>query len=334
MFVLGAGASHEAGLPVGHGLKKEIATRLDLRFEHFNTPIGKGDLTIFQVLMQKYLSEINEYLQACRRIREGIALSPSIDDFIEMHRDDQRITVCGKIAIGRSILEAERLSKLFFEQHNIADTIDFTRIDDTWYPAFYQLLNQGVTKANLQHLFKNVTVVTFNYDRCLEQFLVHAIAANYQIPLDQARQLVEKLPIFHPYGSVGPYFGPRPVAFGFKGLSGVDPIVENVRTYTEQIADKASLHGIRDAISEAEVLVFLGNAFHENNITLLVPEINKVPGKKIFATRMGISDPDLAIVDLRVSRLRTGSNPVPYSPHNYAQTCAELFTKYRMVLRE
>jgi hypothetical protein len=333
VFVLGAGASHEVGLPVGEGLKKTIATKLDLRFEHFDKPIGKGDLTIYAVLVRKYPHEVNEYIHACWRVRDGIALSPSIDDFIETHSDDPLVGPCGKVAIACSILEAERRSKLFFERRNIDDTIHFDQIQHTWYPAFYQLLSQGVTKANRQNLFENVCVVAFNYDRCLEQFLVHAVARHYQISIDEAKQLAEKLPIFHPYGAVGPFFGARPVVFGLKGSPDFDSVVGNIRTYTEQITDKDSLHAIRNAISEAEVLVFLGNAFHESNMSLLVPEKNRVPNKKVFATRVGISDPDLAVVNARISRLRSGSNPLVHPTPHYAPTCAELFATYHMGLR-
>src|SRR5262249_47829985 len=140
VFILGAGASHEVGLPVGDGLKQTIATKLDLRFEHFGKPIGKGDLTILEVLRRKYPSEINDYLHACWRIRDGVGLSSSIDDFIDTHRDDQGVAACGKIAICRSILEAERRSKLFYDRRHIHDTINFSSLQETWYPAFYRLL--------------------------------------------------------------------------------------------------------------------------------------------------------------------------------------------------
>ena len=38
VFVLGAGASHELGLPLGSGLAKIISRKLNLRFEDTGTP--------------------------------------------------------------------------------------------------------------------------------------------------------------------------------------------------------------------------------------------------------------------------------------------------------
>src|SRR5689334_7929474 len=133
VFVLGAGASAEANLPVGTRLREIIAQKLDLRFEVGSRPIGSGDLNIFQVLRQSYPRDINEYLAACWRIRDGIELSPSIDDFVHVHQHDARVTVCGKMAIATSILESERNSLLWFKHERIDSTIDFSRLRTKWY---------------------------------------------------------------------------------------------------------------------------------------------------------------------------------------------------------
>ena len=141
VFIVGAGASHEVGMPVGNKLREVISQKLDLRFAFTNKPIGDGDLAIFQVLQNKNSLRINDYLHACWQIRDGIILAPSVDDFINSHQHDPAIAECGKIAIARSILEAERQSKLFFERQNINDTINFKSIADSWYVGFYQLLS-------------------------------------------------------------------------------------------------------------------------------------------------------------------------------------------------
>lgn len=208
VFKVGAGASFEVGMPVGIKLRETISAKLDIRFDDFGSKlVGTGDPVIFESLRKRHGQEINSYLQICWQIRDGIILSPSVDDFINAHQHDVTIAECGKIAIARSILEAERQSKLFYERRNVRDTINFKSIADSWYGGFYQLLSQGVTKDNFGAIFENVTIISFNYDRCIEHYLVHAIAAHYQIPIEAASKLVESLTIFHPYGSVGRYFG-------------------------------------------------------------------------------------------------------------------------------
>lgn len=226
VFIVGAGASFEVGMPVGIKLRETISAKLDIRFDDFGSKlVGTGDPVIFESLRKRHGQEINSYLQICWQIR------------------DVTIAECGKIAIARSILEAERQSKLFYERRNVRDTINFKSIADSWYGGFYQLLSQGVTKDNFGAIFENVTIISFNYDRCIEHYLVHAIAAHYQIPIEAASKLVESLTIFHPYGSVGRYFGGQQerVEFGFRGIPNIDDILNNLKTFTEKIEDAEGL---------------------------------------------------------------------------------------------
>ncbi len=346
IFIVGAGASQEVGLPVGAQLKKIISDKLNVQLDDFGQPTRSGDPVIVNVLRQRIYAEsdaINRYFQACWRIRDGVVLSSSIDDFIDTHQEDRDIAVCSKLAIARSILEAERQSKLFYERNNIKNTVNFPSVSDTWYAGFYQFLSQGVTKANLDSLFENVTVISFNYDRCIEHFLVHAIAAHYHVNIDAARHLVEKkLTIFHPYGSVGSYFAPpdQAVEFGFKGIPDFDKVMKTLKTYTEQIEDKEDLRAIREAIIKADIIVFLGTAFHDNNIALLGDETYRSPNnsvmKRIYATRKGISDDDLSVVQQQLSYLCgvRPPNSMRLSNYFFAQKCRELFDQYRMSLRQ
>lgn len=218
VFIIGAGASKEVGFPLGQELKGVISKKLDLRFEDFDRHVGTGDLTIYKALRQQFQAQINDYLHACWQIRDGIVLSDSIDDFIDAHQHDERISICGKLAIARAILEAERSSKLFFERKHVDDTIDFQSVDNTWYSKFYRLLAKQTLKTKLDNIFENVTIVNFNYDRSLEHFLVHALTANYRIKIEEAQDLVQKLTIYRPYGSIGSYFGRNKlyVEYGFK----------------------------------------------------------------------------------------------------------------------
>ena len=338
LFVLGAGASYECGLPIGSELKRHIATNLDLRFEDFNRHVGRGDLRIYERLREAFPHEINDYLGACWRIRDGVVLSDSIDDFVDLHRDDPRITICGKLAIARSILEAERNSKLFFESRHVSDTIDFMALADTWFAAFYSLLTRNVTRAELDAVFEHVTVINFNYDRCLEQFLVCALATTYAIKIDEARQRVDALTILRPYGQVGAYLGNSGpvVPFGSKSIPTIESVMSALRTYTERIEDPVALRRIRSAVAKAEVIVFLGSAFHENNMRVLTDPTAASAVRSVYFTRCGIADADMPVVERRLRALR-GKDHAKKSGTTLraANTCADLFLKdYRLSLRE
>jgi hypothetical protein len=139
---VGAGASFEANLPVGEKLKETIAKKLDLRFEHFSKMVGAGDLRIFDLLRRKHPQAINDYLHACWTVRDGVVLSSSIDDFIDTHRADDKISGCGKLGIAVSIAEAERASLLWVKPGNIYNTINFDGLTSTWYPQLLSMARQ------------------------------------------------------------------------------------------------------------------------------------------------------------------------------------------------
>jgi hypothetical protein len=340
IFVVGAGASNEVGLPVGGGLRDIISRKLDFRFDDFGRKnIGSGDQKIWDELARYHGRDMNSFQRACWRIRDGVLLSSSIDDYIDVHRHDRGVEICGKLAITASILEAERSSKLYFRRENIADTINFQAIQSTWYPNFYSLLTQGVAKENLSGLFDNFSVISFNYDRCIEHFLVHAIASHYDVPIEQAQELTQKkLRIFRPYGSVGPYFGPQHqcTVFGSSMLPNLPKVQIDLRTYTEQINDHVHLEDMRKALLDAEVIVFLGCAFHENNMTLLQNKLDRSYPKKIYATRKGISPEELPLVKKSIAKLFC-KNPEEYGvitdEIKFDSECRDIFNTYRLWLR-
>lgn len=339
VFIIGAGASKEVGFPLGQELRGIISKKLDLRFDNWGEKhVGAGDLSIFSALRQQFQSQINDYLHVCWQIRDGIVLSDSIDDFIDVHQHDERVAICGKLAIARAILESEKSSKLFYESKHIDDTIDFQSIDNTWYSKFYRLLAKQVPKTNLEQIFEQVSVVTFNYDRSLEHFLVHALAANYRIKIEEAQNLVQKLRIYRPYGSVGSYFGrsQQHVEFGFKGLRPVSEVVNSLKTYTEQVEEEDGLKSMQGEIQSAEVLVFLGMAFHPNNMKLLSCG-DRTETKRIYATRKGVSDYDLEVVvrqlDAVIGRenIKRRNTSMPGDIF-FVQECHNLFDEYSRTL--
>src|SRR4051812_25728006 len=77
---------------------------------------------------------------------------------------------------------------------------DHSRVRDTWYHRFIQVLHTGVAKHDIESIFDNVAIITFNYDRCIEHFIPEALQAIYHIPAGDAYHLAAKLTIIHPHG--------------------------------------------------------------------------------------------------------------------------------------
>ncbi len=112
LFVVGAGASNEARMPTGNELTATITNKIDIKFRDFEQI--SGDNAIASAL-KSHVADIYPYQLACWHIRDAMPQAASIDNFID-HQGDDKIELCGKLAIVRSILEAEKNSLLFFNE--------------------------------------------------------------------------------------------------------------------------------------------------------------------------------------------------------------------------
>ena len=196
VYVIGAGASAEVDLPTGEKLKQSISESLNLRFDH--SRLISGDYEINNAIREfakDQAAPFGEYIKACRHISEALLLTPSIDNFIDSHRDDDKISFCSKIAIAKTIIEAEASSKLFFDRYK-EDKIDFDNLVGTWYLPFFQILMENCDLEEFETRLKDLFFIVFNYDRCLEQFLFFAIQNLYRVPPFKAKEIVEKINIF------------------------------------------------------------------------------------------------------------------------------------------
>lgn len=188
---------------------------------------------------------------------------------------------------------------------------------------------ENVEKSNISKLFENTSFITFNYDRCIEHFLVNSVANYYGVPPYEVSAVVNHVTIRHPYGVVGllPWQvqtqGVRPVPFGRVENADLFDVAHQINTFTEQQEDNEKLAAIRRTVQEAEVIVFLGFAFHERNMELLSPG-DRCRAKKIYLTRMGISS-DMSIVINSIKNTLPGVSPDIF-PLN--SPCAELFKEF------
>lgn len=304
LIVVGAGASREIGLPLGSELREEISTKLDLRFENGFRQISGDDLIIDalrEFAKQQGERDINPFLHTSWMIRDALPQSISIDNFIDAHRDDFNVQLCGKLAIAKSILEAERNSDLFVGNPN--SSIDFKSIESSWYSPFFKILTENASKADLNQIFEKTSFITFNYDRCIEQFIHKAINNYYRIPEQECASICRSLEILHPYGNTG--FLPwqnkeNPVGFGeIPYGSDLLRISGNIKTFTEQITDDPVVSLLQKSVEHADTIIFLGFAFHRQNMNILKPK-NKSNVKRILGTATGISNPDVKSIEIDI----------------------------------
>ncbi|TJV14900.1 hypothetical protein [Mesorhizobium sp.] len=333
VFVVGAGASVEAGLPTGEGLIPKITEYLghlqgeageDIRYADMQ-PESKGDRRLNTSMMTA----------AAQRIAKGLHASFSIDNFIDENRGDKYIEAVGKLAIAKTILAEEAGSKMMVDSSNSNNEPQLVAMRGTWYAKLSSLIFEGCTKDGLAERLSRITFIIFNYDRCVEHYLFWAIRLTYGLTQERAAELMKMPTIYHPYGSVGllPWQDNQaPVYFGNPRNGEVSPwkAADRIKTFTEGIGSNEHA-AIQQAVFHANMVIFLGFGFHHLNMSLLTPTENPPPvfegAKRYFGTVFERSKSDREILQSKVEALCPqirGSLRIDLAPLK----CAPLFDEY------
>jgi len=338
-IVLGAGASCEAGLPIGRDLKSKIARLIDIRYEDggYTRSSGSGEIAdAFRIKLQADGGrDINPYLRACWRIRDAMPQAISIDNYLDAHAEDALTVVSGKLGIAQAILEAEKSSTLYVNRREGQEMINFGRVENTWFNKFVQLLAENCRVDDLSANLSNLNVVSFNYDRCFEHFLYFAIQNYYRVAAADVAGMLANLKVYHPYGRAGSLPWQRqetPIEFGATpNPKSLLDISAQIRTFTEGTdPDTSNIQAIRDSVAGCDRLIFLGFAFHPMNMQLLSSQgAGEVP-KASYGTAFGLSQPDREIIEREV-RILAGSEIGRVELRNDL-TCSQLLDEYRRSL--
>ncbi len=334
-------------MPSGFDLKRSI---VDLLAEDPNQNLGFGD----DRLERAIANWIGDTLwhdnarrfslaQAAGRICRGLPLAVSIDNFLHSHQHDTDLVTLGKLCIAIRILEAERHSKMF-TRGDISQLANYGRMHDiltptntavleTWYLPLAQLLMAGVSKENIEACFENVSFVIFNYDRCLEEFLLHAVQQYFDVSEERAAAALEAATFIHPYGSLGPL--PWQTAQASTSLplgrleeSDLYAVSTNIKTFTQSVESDVD-NAVKYAISYAKTIVILGFGFLQQNVNLLEP-VNGGLATKVISSAFGLSHLDQAMVRTLMTRLAT-QEIIPDLQLD-AGTCRQLFDHFRVTL--
>jgi len=259
VFVIGAGASAEFGMPSGPQLQKNIGSALDFRLG----PAGQllGDENLYALLNDRFKDEVQGHYDAANELSRTIRESPfeSIDEALHWFSSSHPEAVAlGKAAIVREILSAERTSILFDK-----DDADNARIPDsaTWVSLFLQMAVAAMKKEEVGSAFSKVTIINFNYDRIIEHFIYSALRTRLDVSQDEANRAISGLRIIRPYGKVGGLgWQKEQSAVSFGADLGNDheslfSLSENVHTYTEPVTRQVR-EDIESALIGAASLCF------------------------------------------------------------------------------
>src|SRR5262249_22583782 len=153
-----------------------------------------------------------------------------------------------KLAIAQIICECEKRGSLFVDRSKASIAFrENDKVMNSWLEDFFFLLQEHVSRGQLDLLLKNLMIINFNYDRCIEHFLMNAIRRVYQKDESTAAELLKKnLRIVHPYGKLGdlPWQSSSGVNFGGHEYPHPDYLLAmagGIRTFNEEMRDDESL---------------------------------------------------------------------------------------------
>lgn len=162
-----------------------------------------------------------------------------------------------------------------------------------------KIMTENLKKSEISKIFDNIEIINFNYDRCLEHFLPVSLASYYGVSPDDVRIRMENLRMHRPYGSVGKlpwqkHEAPS-VQFGAASPQNLAAVASQIRTFSETIEEGEELAAIKNAVATADRIVFLGFAFHRQNVRLIAQEVQE--HTEILATAYRISESDKGVID-------------------------------------
>lgn len=197
-----------------------------------------------------------------------------MDAFLE-HRP-YYMTV-GKLAITLTLTVFEDEEKLFKPG-----------IEGDWYRFLWDKLGRVSFDDFNKH---KLSIITFNYDRLLEHFLMCAMKASYAKKERECAVNLNKIPIVHVHGRLGalPWQETNGRSYS-RGINydEVERISSQIKIITEQSKTSPEFEQAHRLLSSTQRIIFLGFGYDPTNIRRL--KIRSYKGKSIRGTALGFGE--------------------------------------------
>jgi hypothetical protein len=264
IIILGAGANKPYGFPLGSELRDSVIKKQE-DFWLRNSSLEIGFSSIEYAVFTDNLAY------------SGYA---SVDAYLE---NNDRWLDLGKAAIALDLLGYEYSceEKLFPPKQPA----------DHWYETLWSRLRTPTWEE-----FKSnaVRIITFNYDRSLEHYLVKVLCNNYKIGSTTAMRGLSELPILHVHGDLGEYITVNgQIDFGERiTQSRYEAAKQRIKIIHEDMGGTKELNAARKYLEQAERILFIGFGYHSSNMAKLgLSEwvgINGLGINRVFGTHRGI----------------------------------------------
>jgi len=181
LLIFGAGASAEYDFPVGRYLLLQIVIELRQRdrLHHDMRQCGFND-----GLITEFCRELND------------SNLPSVDAFLEQHKDNADYERLGKATIAASLIRCED-KPIFSDRRQL---------------KLYEYIWHHASAKPDKYAGNALSVLTFNYDRSFEEFLRRSLSASHPEFRNRGREFqaaVSSFPVQHLYGSLGSLSDPH-----------------------------------------------------------------------------------------------------------------------------
>ena len=244
VLILGAGASEPYGFPLGRQLLNRICALLGP--EHHKNAHHK-------VLhdLEHAPSEIEEFWNELRHSDWG-----SVDEFLE--KNHRKYIEIGKHAIASALIP--------FEDHNCL--FPPRAPTNNWYNQLAEALDVESEEVTDNQL----AVLTFNYDRSLEEYLRTVIRTRRHCSLSEAEEIRQSIQIIHLYGDLGKLESTTRDEQKYSPdleTARVKAAAESMKILHESEDRTPEFDQAEELLEQAQCIYFLGFGYHPTNVRRL-----------------------------------------------------------------
>jgi hypothetical protein len=309
-LVLGAGASMPYGFPSGAKLREQLCDERFMLELTRHSDFHEDEIEIFcESFLKSSMASIDAFLAR----RGDHKVDPGGATYADI----------GKAGIALSLIKCEQSKNLY----------NFSS-EDNWYHYLWQFIGDS-----LEDFSKNkLSIITFNYDRSLEIFLLLAIQHAFGVAENVAAKHLKSIPIIHVYGKIGDFscFGgePKKCRPYFHAPSARDIRVASagIRVIAEHRDDGPEFEQAQKALMGAERICFLGFGFDSTNVKRLnISKILKDRFSKsgfqypsVYATTVGMLREERERVIRLLTATGTGFAPTVIGMHRYETLHAKI----------
>lgn len=289
VLVLGAGASCDLNYPTGRGLVDRVC--LTAR------KARNGEFSFYR----ESPSRLDAFeLFASHLRKSGLA---SVDTFVERHLDGQNAEILetAKDLVALSLIPFESTAKMF------GGDASSERPAGRWYEY---LLNALATPRAVEFNKNRLSIVTFNYDRSFEQYLLIALQNAYGVPREVAVMLARTIDIAHVYGDLGELYDSEADDFR-EYQDSVSPrdlqvVRKRLRLIVEErvrVEDETTPQGsrARAMLAQAERIYFVGFAYDPLNLRRIQPR-TFIKNLQVNLSSYGMSPKEFATAQTNVDK--------------------------------